>query len=181
MAAMGEVNADLVGAPGLEPAAHQADRLARAEHVTKANRLEPEARQALADLGRQALHAALLGFRHPRTFVPAAGRRACPTRRSYGVSAAMSRAMSAGGGLSARPSPISGARRCTPRSSASAIPAAARRCGSRARNVRAGAFVPAAGRRACPTRRSYGVSAAMSRAMSHAANRHGRTKRPLAR
>ncbi|WP_423793720.1 RluA family pseudouridine synthase [Methylobacterium indicum] len=34
---------------------------------TKANRLEPEARQALDDLGRQALHAALLGFRHPRS------------------------------------------------------------------------------------------------------------------
>ncbi|MGX7703859.1 RluA family pseudouridine synthase [Methylobacterium sp. Gmos1] len=34
---------------------------------TKANRLEPEARQALDALGRQALHAALLGFRHPRT------------------------------------------------------------------------------------------------------------------
>jgi 23S rRNA pseudouridine1911/1915/1917 synthase len=34
---------------------------------TKANRLEPGARAALNDLGRQALHAALLGFRHPRT------------------------------------------------------------------------------------------------------------------
>jgi 23S rRNA pseudouridine1911/1915/1917 synthase len=34
---------------------------------TKANRLEPEARAALDALGRQALHAALLGFRHPRT------------------------------------------------------------------------------------------------------------------
>jgi 23S rRNA pseudouridine1911/1915/1917 synthase len=34
---------------------------------TKANRLGTEARQALDALGRQALHAALLGFRHPRT------------------------------------------------------------------------------------------------------------------
>nr|WP_244936609.1 RluA family pseudouridine synthase [Methylobacterium currus] len=34
---------------------------------TKANRLGAEARAALDALGRQALHAALLGFRHPRT------------------------------------------------------------------------------------------------------------------
>jgi 23S rRNA pseudouridine1911/1915/1917 synthase len=32
---------------------------------TKANRLGDEAKQALADLGRQALHAAVLGFEHP--------------------------------------------------------------------------------------------------------------------
>ena len=35
--------------------------------ATKANRLGPEARAALAALGRQALHAAVLGFEHPRT------------------------------------------------------------------------------------------------------------------
>jgi len=34
---------------------------------TKAARLEPEAREALQDLGRQALHAATLGFKHPIT------------------------------------------------------------------------------------------------------------------
>ena len=34
---------------------------------TKANRLPPAARDALAALGRQALHAAVLGFAHPRT------------------------------------------------------------------------------------------------------------------
>jgi 23S rRNA pseudouridine1911/1915/1917 synthase len=34
---------------------------------TKAARLEPDARAALTALGRQALHAELLGFRHPRT------------------------------------------------------------------------------------------------------------------
>lgn len=34
---------------------------------TKAARLRPEARDALATLGRQALHAELLGFSHPRT------------------------------------------------------------------------------------------------------------------
>ena len=34
---------------------------------TKANRLPPAARDALAGLGRQALHAAVLGFAHPRT------------------------------------------------------------------------------------------------------------------
>jgi 23S rRNA pseudouridine1911/1915/1917 synthase len=34
---------------------------------TKAARLSPDARDALAVLGRQALHAELLGFRHPRT------------------------------------------------------------------------------------------------------------------
>lgn len=34
---------------------------------TKAARLAPDARSALTALGRQALHAALLGFRHPRT------------------------------------------------------------------------------------------------------------------
>ncbi len=34
---------------------------------TKAARLTPEARAALAALGRQALHAELLGFSHPRT------------------------------------------------------------------------------------------------------------------
>jgi len=34
---------------------------------TKAARLSPEAREALTALGRQALHAALLGFSHPRT------------------------------------------------------------------------------------------------------------------
>lgn len=34
---------------------------------TKAARLPPEARDALLALGRQALHAELLGFRHPRT------------------------------------------------------------------------------------------------------------------
>jgi 23S rRNA pseudouridine1911/1915/1917 synthase len=34
---------------------------------TKANRLAPGAQQALTALGRQALHAAVLGFAHPRT------------------------------------------------------------------------------------------------------------------
>ena len=34
---------------------------------TKANRMEPRAQQALRDLGRQALHAAVLGFEHPAT------------------------------------------------------------------------------------------------------------------
>ncbi|SDN14799.1 23S rRNA pseudouridine1911/1915/1917 synthase [Methylobacterium phyllostachyos] len=34
---------------------------------TKAARLPPEAREALTSLGRQALHATLLGFSHPRT------------------------------------------------------------------------------------------------------------------
>jgi 23S rRNA pseudouridine1911/1915/1917 synthase len=34
---------------------------------TKASRLAPDARDALTALGRQALHAALLGFSHPRT------------------------------------------------------------------------------------------------------------------
>ena len=34
---------------------------------TKAARLSPEAREALLALGRQALHAAVLGFEHPRT------------------------------------------------------------------------------------------------------------------
>ena len=34
---------------------------------TKAAKLGPEAQSALADLGRQALHARLLGFAHPRT------------------------------------------------------------------------------------------------------------------
>jgi 23S rRNA pseudouridine1911/1915/1917 synthase len=37
---------------------------------TKANLLPSRARQALADLGRQALHAAVLGFRHPSTGEP---------------------------------------------------------------------------------------------------------------
>lgn len=37
---------------------------------TKANRLGDEARGALATLGRQALHAAVLGFEHPRTGAP---------------------------------------------------------------------------------------------------------------
>nr|WP_276081479.1 RluA family pseudouridine synthase [Methylobacterium sp. GC_Met_2] len=36
---------------------------------TKASRLSPDARAALTELGRQALHAALLGFSHPRTGV----------------------------------------------------------------------------------------------------------------
>jgi 23S rRNA pseudouridine1911/1915/1917 synthase len=36
-------------------------------HQTKANRLSAPAQQALAALGRQALHAAVLGFSHPRT------------------------------------------------------------------------------------------------------------------
>jgi 23S rRNA pseudouridine1911/1915/1917 synthase len=34
---------------------------------TKANRLSERQRAALAKLGRQALHAAILGFEHPRT------------------------------------------------------------------------------------------------------------------
>lgn len=34
---------------------------------TKANRLSEAQKQALTDLGRQALHAAILGFEHPRT------------------------------------------------------------------------------------------------------------------
>ena len=37
---------------------------------TKANRLGAEAQQALADLGRQALHAAVLGFEHPSSGQP---------------------------------------------------------------------------------------------------------------
>jgi 23S rRNA pseudouridine1911/1915/1917 synthase len=37
---------------------------------TKANRLSDEARQALAGLGRQALHAAVLGFAHPSSGRP---------------------------------------------------------------------------------------------------------------
>jgi 23S rRNA pseudouridine1911/1915/1917 synthase len=37
---------------------------------TKAARLEPEAREALQGLGRQALHAATLGFEHPITSEP---------------------------------------------------------------------------------------------------------------
>ncbi len=36
-------------------------------HRTKANRLGPEARTRLENLGRQALHAARLGFEHPAT------------------------------------------------------------------------------------------------------------------
>ena len=35
--------------------------------MTSARKLSPEAQQALAALGRQALHAAVLGFEHPRT------------------------------------------------------------------------------------------------------------------
>jgi 23S rRNA pseudouridine1911/1915/1917 synthase len=34
---------------------------------TKANRLGPAAQEALTALGRQALHAAVLGFAHPKT------------------------------------------------------------------------------------------------------------------
>jgi 23S rRNA pseudouridine1911/1915/1917 synthase len=41
------------------------DPLYGAGFKTKANRLGEEARLALADLGRQALHAAALGFEHP--------------------------------------------------------------------------------------------------------------------
>ena len=37
---------------------------------TKANRLEAEAKRTLADLGRQALHAAVLGFEHPSSGKP---------------------------------------------------------------------------------------------------------------
>jgi len=37
---------------------------------TKANRLPETSRQALADLGRQALHAAVLGFEHPSSGLP---------------------------------------------------------------------------------------------------------------
>jgi 23S rRNA pseudouridine1911/1915/1917 synthase len=37
---------------------------------TKANRLGEEARQALGNLGRQALHAAVLGFEHPTSGRP---------------------------------------------------------------------------------------------------------------
>jgi 23S rRNA pseudouridine1911/1915/1917 synthase len=37
---------------------------------TKANRLPAPAQEALADLGRQALHAAVLGFKHPSTGEP---------------------------------------------------------------------------------------------------------------
>ena len=36
-------------------------------HLSKASRLDEAAREALAALGRQALHAATLGFAHPRT------------------------------------------------------------------------------------------------------------------
>jgi 23S rRNA pseudouridine1911/1915/1917 synthase len=37
---------------------------------TKANRLQPHAKQALVNLGRQALHAAVLGFEHPASGKP---------------------------------------------------------------------------------------------------------------
>ncbi len=43
------------------------DAVYGAGFATRAARLGPAARDALAALGRQALHAALLGFRHPRT------------------------------------------------------------------------------------------------------------------
>lgn len=43
------------------------DALYGAGFKTKATRLSEEARAALADLGRQALHAEVLGFAHPRT------------------------------------------------------------------------------------------------------------------
>jgi 23S rRNA pseudouridine1911/1915/1917 synthase len=43
------------------------DKLYGSGFKTKANRLGDEARAALADLDRQALHAALLGLEHPRT------------------------------------------------------------------------------------------------------------------
>jgi 23S rRNA pseudouridine1911/1915/1917 synthase len=43
------------------------DRLYGSGFKTKANRLAEPPRAALAALGRQALHAALLGFEHPRT------------------------------------------------------------------------------------------------------------------
>ncbi|WP_018263098.1 RluA family pseudouridine synthase [Methylobacterium sp. WSM2598] len=43
------------------------DRTYGAAFRTKAARLDPEAREALDALGRQALHAAVLGFLHPRS------------------------------------------------------------------------------------------------------------------
>jgi 23S rRNA pseudouridine1911/1915/1917 synthase len=43
------------------------DKLYGSGFKTKANRLDDEARAALADLNRQALHAAVLGLEHPRT------------------------------------------------------------------------------------------------------------------
>jgi 23S rRNA pseudouridine1911/1915/1917 synthase len=43
------------------------DRLYGSGFKTKANRLSEPQRDALAALGRQALHAAVLGFEHPRT------------------------------------------------------------------------------------------------------------------
>jgi 23S rRNA pseudouridine1911/1915/1917 synthase len=43
------------------------DKLYGSGFKTKVNRLDDEARAALADLNRQALHAAVLGLEHPRT------------------------------------------------------------------------------------------------------------------
>ena len=43
------------------------DKIYGSGFMTKANRLGDEARAALADLDRQALHAAVLGLEHPRT------------------------------------------------------------------------------------------------------------------
>jgi 23S rRNA pseudouridine1911/1915/1917 synthase len=43
------------------------DQVYGASHAASANRLAPAARAALARLGRQALHAGLLGFEHPVT------------------------------------------------------------------------------------------------------------------
>jgi 23S rRNA pseudouridine1911/1915/1917 synthase len=43
------------------------DALYGSGYKTKANRLSDEQKQALTALGRQALHAAVLGFEHPRT------------------------------------------------------------------------------------------------------------------
>ena len=43
------------------------DQLYGSGFMTKASRLPEKAQAALADLGRQALHARLLGFEHPVT------------------------------------------------------------------------------------------------------------------
>lgn len=43
------------------------DAVYGSSHLSKASRLEPSAQAALKALGRQALHAATLGFSHPRT------------------------------------------------------------------------------------------------------------------
>jgi 23S rRNA pseudouridine1911/1915/1917 synthase len=43
------------------------DRVYGSGFKTKAHRLDPHQREVLENLGRQALHAAVLGFAHPRS------------------------------------------------------------------------------------------------------------------